>query len=51
MKDHNKKFNHYLLKREFKLVFNDNQDCKNILTGMIDNTTVFFMVNLLERSK
>ena len=28
MKDHNKKFNHYLLKGEFKLVFNDNQDCK-----------------------
>ena len=24
MKDHNKKFNHYLLKGQFKLVFNNN---------------------------
>ena len=39
MKDHNKNFNHYLLKIEFKLVFNDNQDCKYIMTGMIDNRT------------
>ena len=37
MKDHNKKINHYLLKGEFKLVLNDNQDCKYIMTGMIDN--------------
>ena len=28
MKDNNKKFNHYLSKGEFKLVFNINQDCK-----------------------
>ena len=39
MKDHNKKFNQYFLKGEFKLVFNDNQDCKFIMTGMIDNRT------------
>ena len=26
MKDHIKKFNRYLLKGQFKLVFNDNQD-------------------------
>ena len=39
MKDHNKQFNPYLLKCQFKLVFNDNQDCKNLITGMIDNTT------------
>ena len=25
LKDHNKKFNHYLIKGEFKLVFNNNQ--------------------------
>ena len=28
IKDHNKKINHYLLIGRFKLVFNDNQDCK-----------------------
>ena len=39
IKYHNKKFNHYLLKGEFKLVFNINQDCKYIMTGMIDNRT------------
>ena len=39
IKDHNKKFNHYLLKGEFKLVFNNNQNCKYILTGMIDSKT------------
>ena len=39
MKDHIKEFNHYHLKGEFKLVFNNNQHCKVILTGMIDNRT------------
>ena len=39
LKDHNKKFNHYLLTGEFKLDFNNNQDCKYVLTGMIDNRT------------
>ena len=38
MIDHNKKFTQYLLKGQFKLVFN-NQDCKYLMTGMIDNTT------------
>ena len=28
MIDHNKKINHYLLKGEFKIVLNNNQDCK-----------------------
>ena len=37
-KDHNKKFHHYLLKGQFKLVFN-NQDCKYLMTDMINNTT------------
>ena len=36
IKNHNKKFNHYLLKRQFKLVFNDKQNCKNLITGMIN---------------
>ena len=39
MKNHNKKIYHYLLKGEFKLVFNDNQDCNYIMTGMTDNRT------------
>ena len=47
MKDHNKKFNHYLLKGELKLVFNNNQDCKYIMTGMIDNRTFIPWSNYL----
>ena len=39
IKDHNKKFNHYLIKGEFNLVFNYNQVCKFLMTGMIDNGT------------
>ena len=39
MKDHNKKINHYLLKGEFKSVFNDNEDSKYIITSMIDKRT------------
>ena len=37
MKDHNKKFNDYLIKVEFKLVLNNNKDCKYRMTSMIDN--------------
>ena len=50
MKDHNKKINHYLLKGQFKLVFNDNQDCKNLITGMIDNTTNISWSNYLREA-
>ena len=39
MKDHNSKFNHYLLKGQFEIVFNINQDCKYLMTDMINNTT------------
>ena len=38
MKDYNKKCIHYFLKGQFKSVFND-QDCKHLMTDMIDNTT------------
>ena len=38
MIDHNKKFTQYFLKGQFKLVFN-NQDCKYLMTDMINNTT------------
>ena len=39
-KDRNKEFNHYLIKSEFKLDFINNQDCKNVMTSMIDNKTI-----------
>ena len=38
LKDYNKKYIHYSLKGQFKLVFND-QDCIYLMTDMIDNTT------------
>ena len=38
MKDYNKKYNQYLLKGQFKLVFN-NKDCKYLMTDMINTTT------------
>ena len=47
MIDHKKKFYHYLLKGQCKLVFNNNQDCKYILTNMIDNTTNISWSNYL----
>ena len=47
IKDHNKNSNHYLLKGEFKLVFNNNQDCKYIMTGVIDNRTFISWSNYL----
>ena len=50
MKDHNKKINHYLPKGQFKLVFNDNQDYKNLMTDMINIYNKYIMVKLLERS-
>ena len=46
MKDYNKKLNHYFLKGEFKLVFND-QDCKYLMTDMIDNTTYLSWSNYI----
>ena len=38
MKDYNKKYTQYLLKGQFKIVFNI-QDCKYFRTNMINNTT------------
>ena len=38
VKDYNKKYNHYFLKGQFKLVFN-NPDCKYLMTDMINNTS------------
>ena len=39
MENHHEKFSHYLIKGEFKLVFKNIQDCKYVMTGMIDNKT------------
>ena len=50
MIDHNKNFNHYLLKGELKLVFNNNQDCKYLITGMITNTTIISWSNYLREA-
>ena len=50
MKDHNKKFNQYLLKGQFKLVFNNNQDCKYLITGMNKNTTKISWSNYLREA-
>ena len=47
IKDHNKKFIHYLLKNEFKLHFNNNLDCNYIMTGMIDNRQFISWSNYL----
>ena len=50
MKDHYKKINQYLLKRQFKLVFNENQDCKYLMTDMINNTTNISWSNYLREA-
>ena len=46
MKDYNKKCTHYLLKGQFKLVFN-NKDCKYLMTDMINNSTNISWSNYL----
>ena len=46
MKDYNKKFTQYLLKGQFKLVFN-NHNCKYLMTDMINNTTNISLSNYL----
>ena len=50
MKDHNKKFNDYLIKGEFKLVFKDKHDCKNETTGVTDNKTFISRSNFLREA-
>ena len=50
MKDHNKKPIHYIIKGEFKLVFNNNQDCKYVMTGMIINRTIVSWPNYLREA-
>ena len=50
IKDHDKNFNHFLIKGEYKLVFNNNQDCKYIMTGMVDNRTFISWSNYLREA-
>ena len=44
MKDYNKKYTQNLLKTRFNLVSN-NQDCKYLMTDMINNTTNISLSN------
>ena len=50
MIEHNKKFYHGLLKGQFKLIFNNNHDCKYILTSMTDNRTCVSWSNYLREA-
>ena len=50
VKDHNKKFHKYLLKSQFRLVFNNNQNCKYLMTDMINNTTNISWSNYLREA-
>ena len=50
MKDHNKKFHQYLLKGQFKLVFNKNQDYKYKMTDMNNNITNISWSNYLREA-
>ena len=45
-----KKFIQYLIKGEFKLVFNNNQDCDYLISGMIINTTNISWSNYLREA-
>ena len=38
--EHNKKFDYYLVKCEFKLVFNDYQNCPFVMSKLSDNKTM-----------
>ena len=49
MIDHHKKLIRFLIIGEFKLVFNDNQDCEYITTGMIDKKTcISWSIHLID---
>ena len=50
IKRHIKKFNHYLMKGEFELVFDKNQDCEYIMTGMVDNRAFISWSNCLREA-
>ena len=50
MKDHKKNINQNLLKGQFNLVFNENKDCKYLMTDMINNTTNISWSNYLRKA-
>ena len=45
--EHNKKFDHYLVKCEFKLVFKDYEHCPCITSKLFDNKTMCFWQKFL----
>ena len=45
-----KKLNHYLIKGEFRRVFNNNQDCELVMIDMIDNRTNISWSNYLREA-
>ena len=50
MNAHKNKFDHYLIKGQFKLVFINNQDFEYLITGMINNTTNISWSNYLREA-
>ena len=46
--EHNKKFDYYLVKRQFKIIFNDYQYCPYITSKISDNKTMISGSNFLE---
>ena len=47
--EHNKKFDYYLIKCEFELVFNDHQFCPNVMSNVSDNKTMISWKNFSEK--
>ena len=43
--EHNKKFDYYLVRCEFKLVFNDYQYCPYVMSMLSDNKTMISWLN------
>ena len=47
--EHNKKLDYYLIKCEFKLVFNDYQYCPDVMSIVSDNKTMISWKNFLKK--
>ena len=45
--EHNKRFDYYIIKREFKLVFNGYQYCPYVMSNVSDNKTMISWKNFL----
>ena len=46
---HNEEYDHYLIKRHFKLVFNDNQYITYVKSNLFDKIKMICWQNFLER--